>query len=657
MSSCKFAVAAPVVLLACGWFTTSSSFGQDATPPQPPPKPATTQRDQAPASQTPDNPPPGNGKIIFSRSLDDTTLDKPSDATAKQQPGSNPSAAVATPPATDAERKSLTFLAYNLDVRLTPKQESLAVRAQLTVRNDGDKPMKRIALQLSSTLRWEEIKSGANNLVFTQQPIDSDADHTGTIDEAVATLPSELAPKQELKLDVLYSGKISLSAERLERIGAPQPVAEKSDWDRISPEFTGLRGFGNVLWYPVSAPPAMLGDGAKLFAEIGQQKLRQQPARVMISVTSEYTADTLAPNLAVLDGHVVPVTTTATPENSYPGIITASLPETPLGFAVPSLFLLWGQSVAGDGVQIFTSSEDAINAQALLTAANVVKPLVQQWLGDKPKSPLTIVGLPDPDDASAEEGGVYFTGIKGTPDPKALEDAMVHSLAHSYFQSHLEWLNEGVPQFLGTLWIEQVKGRQAALEALESARGALAMAEPGTPGQAAGQDLSQAADTVYYRAKSAYVLWMLRDLAGDAPLAATLKAYSTADDASPDYFEKLLRKNSGKDLHWFFDAWVYHDRGLPDLAIGDIFPTKSAEESQWLVAFDITNDGYAEVEVPVTLRSQKTSLTERIRIPARGKISHRMLIQGLPTELQVNDGTVPEVAQSIHIRKLTVAAE
>jgi hypothetical protein len=560
-------------------------------------------------------------------------------------------------PATAAERSSLTFLAYNLDVRLTPKQESIAVRAQITVRNDSDKPLRRIALQLSSTLRWERIKSGATELAFTQQPIDNDADHTGTMNEALVMLPSELAPKQELKLDVLYSGQVALSANRLQRIGAPESVAQRSDWDQISSEFTGLRGFGNVLWYPVSAPPAMLGDGAKLFAEIGQQKLRQQPARFTMSVTYEYTADMLAPNIAILNGHIGPVTPAATPDNSFSGVVTASLPETPVGFAVPSLFLVWRQPVDGDGVRVLATTEDAINAQALLTATNVVKPVVQQWLGDKPKSVLTVVGLPDPDDASAEEGGVYFTGIKGTPDPKALEDAMVHSLAHSYFQSRWEWLNEGVPQFLGTLWIEQVKGRQAALEALGSARGALAMAEPGTPGQGAGQNLSEAADTVYYRAKSAYVLWMLRDLAGDAPLTATLKAYSTADDGSADYFEKLLQKNSGKDLHWFFDAWVYHDRGLPDLAIGDIFPSKAAAEGQWLVAFELDNEGYAEAEVPVTLRSRETSITERIRIPARGKISHRMLIQGLPNEIQVNDGTVPEVAESLHIRKLTVAAD
>ena len=201
MSSWKFVRAAAVAVAAGGWFSIGSLFGQQ-TPPQAPVKPEASQSTPSPESQAPETPPPG--KVIFSRSLDDSGKEQPGAAAAKQDPVSHP----ATVPATEAERSSLTFLAYNLDVRLTPKQESIAVRAQITVRNDSDKPLRRIALQLSSTLRWERIKSGATELAFTQQPIDNDADHTGTMNEALVMLPSELAPKQELKLDVLYSGQV-----------------------------------------------------------------------------------------------------------------------------------------------------------------------------------------------------------------------------------------------------------------------------------------------------------------------------------------------------------------------------------------------------------------------------------------------------------------
>ncbi len=653
MSGWKWMAALVVVVALRGWLGTAGLYAQDGSSSQAPatsqsqspqsaPKPdATTQ----PATQ-------GNGKVLFSRSDDDDKT-----AAAKTDASGQPTPNTAGLQATAQERDSLTFLSYDLDIHLIPRQESLAVRARMTVRSDGDQPLSRIALQLSSTLKWERIKVGDSDAKFAQHLLDSDGDHTGAVNEAVVTLPRPLAPKGELKLEVFYGGLVALSGERLERIGAPNINAERSDWDRVSADFIGVRGFGNVVWYPVSVSPVLLGDGAKLFSEIGQQKQRQQPARVSMTVTAEYSADAAAPNLAVLDGQVIPVVQTAAPENSYPGVVTATLPPTVLGFTTPSLFLLNRQKVDANELQIYVAPEDAASAQSYITAVHAVTPVVQQWLGAKPKSPLTIVGLPDAEDLAAEEGAVYFTGFKVTPDPKEVEAAMIHSLAHAYFRSPRVWLDEGVAQFLSTLWVEQLEGRHTALEALGASRGALALAEPGTPGEATGQDLIHASDIVYYRTKATYVLWMLRDLVGDAQLAAALTAYNPADDTTPEYFERLLEKSSGKDLKWFFDDWVYRDRGLPDFSISGVFPSHAAVADQWLVALDISNDGYAEAEVPVTVRSQAATVTERLRISAKGKISHRVLIGGQPTEVQVNDGTVPEVRESEHVTTLTGDAQ
>ncbi len=635
-----------------GWLSTCTLHAQNGSSSQSSPGQSAVPQSPAKPEATTPPAPQGNGKVLFSRSDDDSST------TAK--PESAPQSAAGDTSglqATLEERDSLTFLSYDLDIHLIPRQESLAVRARMTVRNDGDQPIKRIALQLSSTLKWERIKVADADVRFAQHPLDSDADHTGTVNEAVVTLPRLLAPKEELKLEVFYSGLIALSGERLERIGAPNISAERSDWDRVSADFIGLRGFGNVVWYPVSAPPVLLGDGAKLFAEIGRQKLRQQQARVSMTVSAEYTADTTAPNLAVLDGQVIPTVQSAAPENSYPGVVTATLLPRVLGFTTPSLFLLNRQKVDADGLQIYAAPDDLASAQSYITAVHAVTPVVQQWLGAKPKSLLTVVGLPDAEDLATEEGAVFFTGFRASPDPKELETAMVHSLARAYFRSPRVWLNEGVAQFLGSLWVEQVDGRHTALEALGASRGALALAEPGTPGEANGQDLIHASDIVYYRTKATYVLWMLRDLVGDAQLASALAAYVPVDDTAPEYFERLIEKSSGKDLKWFFDDWVYHDRGLPDFSISGVYPSHAAGADQWLVALDISNDGYAEAEVPVTVRSKDATVTERLRIPAKGKVSHRVLIGGQPTQVQVNDGTVPEVRESEHVTTLTPTAE
>jgi hypothetical protein len=168
---------------------------------------------------------------------------------------------------------------------------------------------------------------------------------------------------------------------------------------------------------------------------------------------------------------------------------------------------------------------------------------------------------------------------------------------------------------------------------------------------------------------------MLRDLVGDAALSAALRAYDPAADTARGLapvsaassaatsssgqasgsgtFEKLLEKASTpRDLSWFFADWVDADDGLPDIAIDSVFPS-SAQAGNWLVAINLSNAGYAAAEVPLTLSTADTSITQRVLVPARGKVVQRILILGKPTQVQVNDGTVPEIQASVHIKTLT----
>ena len=195
----------------------------------------------------------------------------------------------------------------------------------------------------------------------------------------------------------------------------------------------------------------------------------------------------------------------------------------------------------------------------------------------------------------------------------------------------------------------------------------------------AGQPLAQAISPVYYRTKATYVFWMLRDLVGDAALSAALRGYDPAQDAARGLgpnsgsgsFEKLLEQAGLRgNLSWFFADWVDADKGLPDLAIDHVFFTSAEtashaastsdssaplEANGWIVTVDLANSGYAAAEVPITVRNPDTSVTQRIFVPARGKATQRILIQGRPAEVQANDGTVPETQASIHIRDLSAS--
>jgi len=581
---------------------------------------------------------------------------------------------VTAPVATDAEREALTFAAFDIDVHLRPAAQQIAVRALLTVRNDGHSPLAHIPLQVSSSLDWETIRLAGHDVAFTVATLNSDVDHTGQLHEAAIALATPLAPGATLALDVTYSGTVPQSAQRLITIGTPTDAALHTDWDSIAVDFTGLRGFGNVVWYPVSSVPVILGDGARVFDEMGEHKLRIAAARFRLTLTDEFPHGH-APTVALINGRLVPITLTEPPAAGaeVPGIATASLDSAFLGFEAPSLFLAVRTAHQATNTALYTIPDDDSAVEAWASAAAFVTPFLQGWLGQEPRSQLTILDLPDPEDAPFETGPLLVTPVQQATQDE-LDDIFAHALAHAWMSSPRAWLSEGVAHFMGTLWIEKQQGRKKALESLESSRTALALAEPASPGEGPGQPLAQAISPVYYRTKATYVFWMLRDLAGDAALSAAFRNYTPTDDAArglgpnahADYFEKLIERaaaNSGessslgpspdlpRDLSWFFSDWVNADKGLPDISIDSVFPSHT-EGDNWLVAVNLSNSGYAAAEIPVTVSNPQTSITQRVIVPARGKVTQRILMQGQPTKVQANDGTVPETEASIHIRTL-----
>jgi hypothetical protein len=558
-----------------------------------------------------------------------------------------PSTPATTPPGTvtDAERLAVAITAWDIDIHLTPSDAALEAHARVTLHNDGATPLKVIPLQLSSSLHFETVGFRGQRIAFSTNVLNSDADHTGQLVEAAIPLAEPLAPQAELILDVDYGGTIPLTAKRLLAIGAPDANAQASDWDRISADFTGLRGFGNVVWYPVSSVPALLGDGAKLFNEIGRQKLLDQNATVTLRITDNFPGE--PPNAAVLNGHFVPLDKPESmPSAEFPGVVTASQPATRLGFDTPSLFLAHRTEISDNGIRVLTTDADAPNAKDYIAAARTIAPLIKTWFGNNAHALATILDLPEPDDLPAETGDVLATPLLSDP-PQDLEPVVAHALAHAAFDSPRGWLNEGVASFIGTLWLDSTQGHTAAVENLNAGRMSLALAEPGTPGQGPGEDLLHAVSPVYYRTKATYVLWMLRGIVGDKTLAGALQAYRPAEDTQPDYFRHIVEQASGRDLGWFFSNWVDEDRGLPDLSIAGVYPSPEAH-LQVLVAVDIANEGYAEASVPVTVKGADTQATNWVQVPAHGHVTERILFQETPSEVDLNDGSVPEVQTTMH---------
>jgi hypothetical protein len=634
----------------------------------------TSQSPKTSASTQPPQQPPAaegahpGGQVIFSRSTDENGETRTTVGGPDGQPGIE---MAKEPSVEDSDRLATTVTALALDVHLDAAAHRIAVRALVTVRNDGKTPLARIPLQISSSLNWEEIRVAGHSAAFPVATLNSDTDHTGQLHEAAVALAQPLAPGATLQLDTAYSGAITPSAQRLITIGTPEPVALHSDWDRITPEFTGLRGFGNVVWYPVSSVPVILGDGARLFDEMGRHKLRLMGARFSLSLSVEFPHGN-PPTLALVNGHPVALTVADAHglDADVDGVATARVENVTLGFEAPSLFVAIRKAHTAPNVTAWVTPDNEIAYRGWVDAAGRVMPFLERWLGPHPDAELTLLDLPDPEDAPYETGALLAASLNEAP-PDRLDDVLAHALAHASIASTLgtrpAWLNEGLATFVESLWVEKRQGRDQALSMLDHDRSALALAEPASPGTSSGQPIAIATEPVYYRTKAAYIFWMLRDLTSDDALAAALAAYTGAKPGtgspqaqtagktgtgSPLPLADLLKKaGATRDLSWFFSDWVDADKGLPDLTIENVFPNPAPGGTS-LVAVDLSNAGYAAAEVPVTVRTAKTTVTERVMIPARGKVVQRILVNGDPTEVQVNDGSVPETEASVHIKDI-----
>jgi hypothetical protein len=672
------------VLLACASVFTSQLFAQNSSP-------TSQTQTPAPAAQ-PTEPTTPHGKVLYQSHGDAPAppdQQQPQPAEAEKEAPSN-----ATPQLTDADRAAIRITRYDLDIRIVPANAKLTGRAQLSLRNASENPLPRIALQISSTLTWDSASVQGSTLPVTQHLLDTDADHTGRASELILTLPKPLAPGESLTLDAFYSGTIAANGGRLERLGAPSSQALETDWDAIAPDATALRGFGNVLWFPIAAPQLFLQDGT-LVPAVGRERLEHADTPVSLRLSVEYSGE--APTAAYFCGRRQPFAAlhdnADAPVAYGSGIATAIFPAEPIGARPLSLFIIaqpetmiaplpagisaQGKPGTSGPPMLAVESTDDRELPLLAESAERVAPLMQQWLGPHPLTALTVI---DHAGQPFEDGPLLVAPV-GAIAASTSTPVLAHNLTHAWVQTGQPWMDEGLAEFFSLLWIERERGRDVALAQLNAIMRQVAAADTlsetgpatssneaasssGSESTVVGQPLIVAYDELFYRRKAAAVWWMLRDLAGEQPLQLALSAWRTqkpsgeSAEAQAQAFEALLEKTSGKDLAWFFNDWVLHDRGLPSLSIVDVTPREmpagTGHGTGWLVAVTVHNAGAAAVEVPLVIRSGTASTTKRIRIPGNSNTTERVVVESAPTEVILNDGSTPESGPSTHSRAVVI---
>ena len=534
------------------------------------------------------------------------------------------------------DREAFTFTKYDLDVQIEPEQQRLAARGTITLRNDSPSAQKNLSLQLSSGLTWRSIQANGKPLQFVSQPYVSDIDHTGELSEAIASLPAAIAPGGSVELTIGYEGVIVLDATRLTRIGTPKDVAIHTDWDQISSVSSAVRGVGNVVWYPVSAESANLSEENSVFETLGRWKRRERNAEFKVQIRRS-GGEERAPLTLICNA------TKGFASESVHAKAGGDCSRTPLGLESPSFVLAKYQMLDGPIVRIAYRPEHKQNAGKFTEAAAAVTPFVTEWFG-APRETIQIAELFDPGASPFEAGKLLLTPL-GDIDPKLVQIALVHELTHAAFASNRPWISEGLAHFAQAAYREKQQSRRAALDFLGLHGSALLAAEKATANPqvrpAPDESLMSTVIDELYRSKAAYVWWILRDMIGEDALKNALANYRPEQDNEASYLEGLIEAQSKRDLKWFFDDWVYHDRGLPDFRVESAYP-RQGSQGNYLVTVTVENLGAAGAEVPVIVRFDGGETSEHLEVRAKSKGVVRIATPGPPIEIVVNDGSVPE---------------
>ena len=538
------------------------------------------------------------------------------------------------------DREAFTFTNYDLDVRVEPEQQRLGVRGRITLRNDSATPQKNVALQISSSLDWRSIQIGGQAVEFVSHEYTSDIDHTGALSEAIVTLPREVPPKSTLDLDIGYEGVIPLDVTRLTRIGVPEDKARHTDWDQIGKSFSAVRGIGYVAWYPVATESASLSEGNSVAETVGRWKIRHTDTKMELLFKS--TVDTPMFFSGTASGAVVQV------DPSIKKVFEFTMVKP--GISVPTFVIANYEKLAPKDlltVEYLPGQEDGAKDYAEI--ASNIDPIFPVGRGS---GGLQILGLPDPDAASFVTEGMLLCPLKSPVTNEATLD-IVYARARHLVLSPRAWIQEGLAHYAQAAFVEEQAGRQAALDYLIAHRAALIETEKQgkrASSSETGNSLINAPDDLYLQTKAMNVWWMLRDMLGKSSFGGALLSYHATEDKDGNYMQRVIETETHRDLQWFFDDWVYRDRGLPDFRVDSVYP-RPIVGGGFIVTINVENLGDAAAEVPVTLRMESGEVTKRLEVHAKSKAAVRIEAATTPLEVVVNDGSVPESDVSNNVFK------
>lgn len=233
-------------------------------------------------------------------------------------------------------------------------------------------------------------------------------------------------------------------------------------------------------------------------------------------------------------------------------------------------------SPVGIPVSAWVYQQDSIPGFRNYAVAPSILKFLSGYIGPYPYEKLANVQSKTIFGGMENASAIFYEELSASSDDN-IESLMAHEIAHQWFGDmaseksfpHL-WLSEGFATYLTHIYIESKYGTDSLNKrmqedrseiiafAKESARSVVDSVSP----------LMKLLNTNSYQ-KGSWILHMLRRQLGDTIFHRIIRNYYAAyagKNADTRDFERICEKESGKDLHVFFDQWLYTP-GLPKLDV------------------------------------------------------------------------------------------
>jgi aminopeptidase N len=247
-----------------------------------------------------------------------------------------------------------------------------------------------------------------------------------------------------------------------------------------------------------------------------------------------------------------------------------------------------------------------------------------------------------------ENAGAIFYSEQAIRGGTLGEGTVSHETAHQWFGDAVTpghwsdvWLSEGFATYFGNLFFERADGvarfREITANSwrgyLQSQVKDLAIVDTtATP----GNDLLQLLNANSYN-KGGAVLHMARGLLGDSVFFAGIRRYysryTNGTARTPD-LRRALEEQTGRDLGWFFEQWVYKP-GHPILSVSH---TWDAATSEVVVTIEQTQKAaWPTFRFPLELgfTVNGTEVRQRAQVAARRE-TLRFRLPAAPTAMQID---------------------